>query len=357
MARAWGRLLVRLGVGVGSILLTLLLVEGALRLVPEEIVGGSYWGHGAFEAFEPAGYRHAPGFVGRASRAGAFVSPVSIDELGLRHGELGRPRDARHGVLVLGDSFPFGLGVREDENLPTLLARSLGPEVAVVNGAQTGYGIGQSTAFGRWLVPQVDPAAVLLTVFLANDLEGEYFADWKAIDLVRGFRLPKERMRSAGADWLRTHTRVGLLVHNRVHRAMQRSRKGEFRAAKSAAAAALVDRVVEPILEAALEWRAEGRVFGVVMIPPRGRATAEDDYFRARMEQAGIPVLDLAGELGRDHYNARDGHWNAAGHARTAALVEPFVRELLVDSLATRKDEDQEPGPSPAPTVVAAALR
>jgi lysophospholipase L1-like esterase len=332
MPRKVAKSLVRGSVALVAALLSLLLGEGLLRLlVSEEVAGRSYWGRGAFEAFEASGYRHAPGFTGRAARAGEFVNTVAIDDLGLRHGELSRAVDARRTLLVLGDSFPFGLGVREDESLPAALGRALAPSgVAVVNGGQTGYSVGQSVAFGRWLLAEVRSDAVLLTVFLANDVEGEFFADWREIDVVDGFRLPVRRWpRSGWSDWLRTQTRIGLMVQSGLQRASQRSRRRELRAAAELGREQLVDLVVAPILDFAEECRAAGLPIGVVMIPPRGRTSRDDAYFVSRLQRAGVPVLDLAERLGPEHYYARDGHWNAAGHASSAEWIEPFARELL----------------------------
>ena len=332
MSRKVAKCLVRGSIALSAALLSLLVGEGILRLlVSEEVAGRSYWGRGAFEAFEASGYRHAPGFVGRAARTGEFVTTVAIDDLGLRHGELPRAVDAQRTLLVLGDSFPFGLGVGEDESLPSALGRALASTgVSVVNGGQTGYSVGQSVAFGQWLLSEVRPDAVLLTVFLANDVEGEFFADWHEIDVVEGFRLPVRRTpRSGWSDWLRTHTRIGLMVQSRLQRASQRFRRRELEAAAELDREELVDRVVAPILDFAEECRAARLPFGVVMIPPRGRTSRDDAYFVSRVQRAGVPVLDLAERLGPEHYYARDGHWNVAGHASSAEWIEPFARSLL----------------------------
>ncbi len=50
-------------------------VEIVLRLVyREEEVSAGYWGRGAFEHDDLAGFRHAAGYRGTASRRGVFVT-------------------------------------------------------------------------------------------------------------------------------------------------------------------------------------------------------------------------------------------------------------------------------------------
>src|SRR5439155_16553885 len=60
-----------------------------------------------------------------------------INRLGLR----GHEQDAwtRH-VCILGDSFTFGSGVRDDETFAARLDHWLGGTVSVINGSQPGYG-------------------------------------------------------------------------------------------------------------------------------------------------------------------------------------------------------------------------
>lgn len=92
--------------------LGLLAAEAVLHvLLWEEEANDNYWGAGAFVADPQAGYRHEPGFRGRGFRRGAFDVPVATSELGLRQRDVEEQRGFPVRLLVLGDSFPFGLGV------------------------------------------------------------------------------------------------------------------------------------------------------------------------------------------------------------------------------------------------------
>jgi lysophospholipase L1-like esterase len=316
---------------IGSLLFALAVGEVALRASwTEERTSGGYWGHGAFVSFPAAGYRHAPGFRGRALRSGVFVCPVEIDDLGLRQPDReAQSRFARR-LLVLGDSFPFGLGVRERESFPALLGKELNAaNIGVINGGQTGYCLTQSVAWGRWLIPQIQPRAVLITVFLENDVQGEFFSQWRQVDVVDGYRLQSARWPRGGlADFLRTRSRVGLLVGGIANRMRQRRMEPVFDRAVREDQAALVDAAAAPIVDLDGRCRGDGITLGVVMIPPRNGPTPFDDGFRSRLEAAGIPILDLTRERRPEHYFVGDGHWNAAGHAAAAASLAGFAARL-----------------------------
>ena len=77
-------------------------------------------------------------------------------------------------VLVLGDSFAFGVGAQENETYPVRLQevlRSRGVRAEVLNAGAPGYGVPDETAwFARWGKP-LAPDVVLVTVFIGNDLQ------------------------------------------------------------------------------------------------------------------------------------------------------------------------------------------
>jgi lysophospholipase L1-like esterase len=98
-------------------------------------------------------------------RAFTYGAPVSIDERGFRL--TGQPqRETALGtkrILALGDSFTFGLGVRDEETWPgqlqTLLAGSAVAPVEVINAGTISYGVFQELDLlrerGLTLRPQV----------------------------------------------------------------------------------------------------------------------------------------------------------------------------------------------------------
>jgi lysophospholipase L1-like esterase len=98
--------------------------------------------------------RYAPHPIRRFSlqpnqQAFTYGAPARIDERGFRSIGTSRREDAIDGkrILALGDSFTFGLGVRDEETWPgqlhTLLARSLAAPVDVINAGTISYGVFQ----------------------------------------------------------------------------------------------------------------------------------------------------------------------------------------------------------------------
>jgi lysophospholipase L1-like esterase len=63
---------------------------------------------------------------------------VRINAAGLRGPELGRKREGWVRVLTVGDSFTFGLGVSEEESLPSALLRALGAAERAPEGEPSG---------------------------------------------------------------------------------------------------------------------------------------------------------------------------------------------------------------------------
>ena len=97
--------------------------------------------------------RYAPHPVRRFTlvpnqQAFTYGAPVRIDARGFRaNGDTRPPADARSEVLALGDSFTFGLGVRDHETWPAqleqALVKTLGRPAEVVNAGTISYGVFQ----------------------------------------------------------------------------------------------------------------------------------------------------------------------------------------------------------------------
>lgn len=122
------------------------------------------------------GWFHTPGTVGRSFLGGPDPGTVRINGLGLRGREVeavDSPEVIR--VVMLGDSFVFGVGVDERHLASTLLERRLNAERPgvheVVNLGVSGYSTDQELLLLRRLGPRLAPDVVVLVV-CDNDLEG-----------------------------------------------------------------------------------------------------------------------------------------------------------------------------------------
>jgi hypothetical protein len=169
----------------GSILVTLILIEGALRLAPSLLPEGArlrlhYQGTG-----EPWHVPHP--YIGhlliadakaRAMTARAGVASASIDIWGFRN-KWPWPEQAE--IVAVGDSFAYSQMVDDEQAWTALLDQAL-PQSRVVNlgligGAPQQY-LRIYETFGIDLAPKV----LLVGLFLGNDLDGAHNFDlwWRA---------------------------------------------------------------------------------------------------------------------------------------------------------------------------------
>jgi lysophospholipase L1-like esterase len=314
---------------LGTTVTPLLLAEIALRLVfAAEEVSGNYWGPDAFVESDTLGYRHAPGYRGFMVRRGVFRVPVAISPEGLRQSDLGAQLRFQERVLILGDSYAFGLGVREEHAVATLIQPALNArEIGVVNGAQTGYCVEQETRLGLELIERFAPRRIVIFVFLGNDVEGDFIADFARTDVRRGFRLLKERwLPVPPVDFLRTRSYLCLYAQQLLDRQRYVRLHREFLAlAESQPASAFA-----PTLAALRRLRARcdehGIQLGVVLVQPKKTGRLFYRLAKRALREDGIPFLDLerAG-FSEEDYFVGDGHWDEDGHRKVARQLTAFV--------------------------------
>lgn len=165
---------------LGFILLQIVIVVLLLEIVARvtDPLGVSYYPETAryFDTLvleEPIGYRNRPGLD-----AMFYGVQVRINALGLRDREVGKKAVGEFRLLVLGDSVPFGIGVRYEDSFPHQLEvllnerhpnagrfRTLNLGVPSYNTEQQ---LIQIETLGLTLVPD----AVML-LFSANDIESK----------------------------------------------------------------------------------------------------------------------------------------------------------------------------------------
>jgi lysophospholipase L1-like esterase len=122
--------------------------------------------------YRPAGdvgYELAPGYRG----TGVCNEPVRINAHGMRGGEIGPKPPGVKRVLVLGDSFVFGVGLTEEESFPSALARALrgatDADIEVLNAGVPGYNLFQEVRVLERRAAAFAPDAIVLG-FVENDL-------------------------------------------------------------------------------------------------------------------------------------------------------------------------------------------
>jgi lysophospholipase L1-like esterase len=308
--------------------------EVALRaMYLEQEIFGRYLGGEAFVPDGELGFRHAPGFSGRAFRRGAFDCTVEIQANGLRQADYDEQMAHPVRVLLLGDSFTLGLGVAEEAAFASLIQPPLNSRgVGVINGGQTAYCTVQEVIWGRRLVETVAPRAVVLCLFSENDVIGDHYRRHENVEVRFGRRLRKDRwLPIAPVDYLRTHSYTWMFAeHQYSSKTRDRRIQGYQRQA-----ALHTREFVQPTLDALLGFhefcRQRDIRFGVVLIPSTGNVPF-DPLLKRAFDQAGIPYIDLAqARLGRRHRLRGDAHWNERGHQAAARFIAPFCLRLVRD--------------------------
>lgn len=183
-------------------------------LVGGVVLGTLVVGEAALRIFHPVEYlypryKYSPkyGFVLFEDRTmvhglpGKFEFRYTINEFGYRGRSVSpSSRGDRHNVIVLGDSYSFGMGVQDGEEFPWLLQDELGTKYNVVNLANPGWGLTQHIRryydFGSLYLPRV-----VVLQFCSNDPEDNF--DNMVTTLDGGeFRFLD---RAGGINWLKKY--------------------------------------------------------------------------------------------------------------------------------------------------------
>jgi hypothetical protein len=272
-------------------------------------------------------------------------------------------------VAVLGDSFVFGSGVRQDETLTHLLAARLGPSFEVVNLGVPGYGTDQALLTLRRWGPLLAPDVVLSGFFWNDIMENaspkiyemekpRFLLSHGTLTLVpqgaalgrSGLARLDEILASRSHLWSLVRRALGKpggiepedrpVMLDLSLRVAPPSRKAEFELTW-----ALLDAI-------AREARALGAAPLVFTVPPRflvddavkekvlkvyglGADTLDPDGFFRVKEACGrhdLPVVDLlpvfgdATRAGERLFLPTGIHWSAAGQALAARSLEIAVR-------------------------------
>jgi lysophospholipase L1-like esterase len=345
-----------------SATVTLLIAELAVRIVRPQ--AAFIVSQGLYEADPPRGYRLTPGFRGRMTNRVEYDTEVAINREGLRGPELEPLPPGGMRVLVLGDSFAFGVGAEQQESYPARLEeilRSRGARVQVLNAGVPGYSVPDAVTWFQAHGKALDPDVVLLTVFTGNDLQDAAPGGPKVV-VKDGHLVPEGRRRRPLSLWLNQHSHLfSLLKSSALGRPIRRllGRPEAFgdwvvrtemnlyatdtpsdlvargAAVTERAVADLVrgagrTRVVAVIVPSLLQvdaalWKATLDRLG--LDPARHDPDRTTRIFREMFERRGVPVVDLSGPFreaiarGERLYFPIDRHLTPEGYERLAQEV------------------------------------
>lgn len=312
-----------LAIAVFATLAALFAAELALRLLnyyqaPPWPVQEQFPGY--YHADPDTGYRLWPSTSSceRYPERGGPVLEVVSNADGFRSSrELGEP-DARPRVLVLGDSFVFGLGVEEGERFTEVLER-LEPRWRVDNLGMTGYGVDLMLRALEALGPKAKPDVVVLAVYTHDFVRlNPQYAGMGYVS--RKFRIIDGELRDVPLV-----APVGL----RRLRLWQAFLDLQQRRDPSDL------RLNEALFE---RFRALTRDLGaqpVALFLPGKGFTPDDqtraEHLRAWSERSDVPFRDLSDGFARagieNTFIPDNYHWDARGHR----LAAEILRELLLE--------------------------
>jgi hypothetical protein len=332
MLKAW---LAKLGLAVGSIALVLALGEGIFRVLDLRGYHDARWEIG--QKFQPgARFRHE-----YSSNPRGYFGPnneveYQLNDAGFRGRDATRrkPPGTRR-LVLLGDSFAFGEGVRLEDTFATqlesLLARP-GRPVEVVNISVGGWGTAEEIAHLESVGVQYAPDLVLV-IFVLNDaayaggldLWQEFVAQYQDYALKDSYLFSYLFARIARATLARSY------IEDLVGRSEQDIAKW--------------NDAFSELLRGKHLAKAAGAEFSVAIFPflyaldqsyPfRGLHERVADF----CEENDIAVVDLFSAFaGRDYaelwVHPSDQHPNEEGHAIAADALAAFIQEraLLRDS-------------------------
>jgi hypothetical protein len=242
-----------------------------------------------------------------------FRAPVNFQKTERRPGE--------RRVMVLGDSFVFGVYLNDPETLPAQLGKQLGPNFTVHNFGMPGWGLDQMYLAYLKYVDAIEPDVVLLS-YIDDDVVRTFDAyRWierlnkPSFDVEDG-RLVKRRNGTPGVlDRLSFKSLMASQLYNRFYR----------RPYSKAIAEALFDRLGQ-------ETHRRSQRLIVLRYPTKlevleGRAGGEFD-FASTLERNQVVSLDPLDEMRacgpqcyRGFYIEDDGHPTGAGNEFVARFL------------------------------------
>ena len=332
---------------------------------------------------ETLGIALAPSFRGR-EREAEFDIAIEINSQGYRQPEFEREKGQRPRVLVIGDSFTFGVAVEGEEAYPRVLEQLLktdaGEKVEVINAGVPARYVDEYYLELRERGLALEPDVVIVGFFVGNDIDGIGALGnvWTRVD-ENGLPLEIDRpdriddgylvRRVSRRRWylpVIRNSHIAQLLYEtgrRIHQLVDPPRlkvDSIYEPIYDHATEQLVERVEELFLVMAQVTRESGADFLVVMIPAReqvyaGRWQGGERFdwdkpqriFTKFFTDADISFIDLlplfgAAPDGDALYFEDDKHWSSRGHAVAAAAIAQRL-----DQRGTLRTTTTDPGLTP----------
>ncbi len=328
---------------------------------------------GTIEQFSPTiGWVHIPG-SSQHQLHHDFTVDYHIDVDGFRIQS--RPSSPVKRVLILGDSFVFGVGVNDEETMAAHLQMKT-DAFSFYNAGTSGYSQDQMFLAYEELCPRLPFDVVVVAVYLGNDIQ----------DLP--FLYPQQSSRPKPTFKVDAKGNLTMLTEHVVENAKKESTTAiakpsllsipgfkQFILAHSEGVQFLLRArdaffprkpVIKPEVAEGLsifsalmdlfkkETQARHQSLVAVIVPQlsqvHGRNPQLDllgEEAQEKLSQLGIASINITGPLralaneGATLYHLNEGHWNAAGHKAAADLVFGFLNDEKLIHFPPKKPSAQ----------------
>jgi hypothetical protein len=240
---------------------------------------------------------------------GVYAYRYSNNSLGLRGPEIHAKTKPR--ILVLGDSFTYGIGVNDEETFCSIL-QTLLPGNEIINAGNGGKGTDYALKFYRTKGKQLEPDVVIL-VFCGNDFSDNQLNVYYSPDLTPKVLNQQKPFvtRFAIYDWLITHSHVaGLLKSVSIKREVARADGNLIQSAPPD------EQLTEKYLRALLSDIPSLKIFYIA--PHDQNGVREQKAFQQVCERLNVKPTYL--QIGAEDYLA-EGHWKPSGHRKAAQII------------------------------------
>lgn len=323
----------------------LLLAEGLTRIFFDEAVQPRF--------VMDAGYgvrANTPNVVTRHYVPGDYEVRITTNSAGMR-GQREYPVARVPGtrrILMLGDSFPFGYGVEDQDVvsavLETLLNAGGTPDAAAAGGYEvinlSVAGFGQAEELVTWEKRARDyrPDVVVLFYF-DNDIGNNAVAGLYAVaadgtlartgrSFLPGTNFQDYLMGFAPTRWLFEHSEAWNLIRHRLSSLIQQSliRDQGFSGYDDTTPKAIaLTRALLRQLATDIS-RAGARVVFVLVPNSRTNMSCSFPLTPAEVQALGASLVDGREYLSVDDSYAQDLHWRPSGHRKTAERLAALIR-------------------------------
>jgi len=298
-----------------------------------------------FWRYDPLlGWSHSPGQRGRLHHRD-FTIEVSINSQGFRDIEYPIERIGKKRMLVLGDSYGWGLGVEQKECVTEIIEKKH-PDWEIINASVSGYSTDQEYLYLKERGIRFKPDVVML-LFYENDFTDNnigsaswyfkpYFGEHNGIWGLRNNPVPTATIKQTADRFFFGRTYVikhlyaalihgfyylrSLVKHNPQRDIPVREQEPE----KTYAVTAYLLRSINRLC---IENNAK---FILVSVPMERKKRVWMEEF-AQMEKIPYLALDPYFESKeRQTTFAHDKHWNPIGHQIAANAISNFLKKIKV---------------------------